>query len=128
MCTHLVDQSCLTLCDPVNCSLPGFSVGFSRQEYWSGLPFPPPGDLPDPGINLLSLMSPALADRLFTTIPPGKPSLTYFPITSKAFVLLDWVEFGLGGIGSLPCSPFLLVLGVLPSVTSSFLLLPVDPK
>ena len=37
------------------------SVGFSRQEYWSGLPFPPPGDLPDPGIEPTSLVSPALA-------------------------------------------------------------------
>ena len=40
---------------------------FSRQEYWSGLPFPPPGDLPYPGIKLESLMSPALAHRFFTT-------------------------------------------------------------
>ena len=37
------------------------SMGFSRQEYWSGLPFPPPGDLPDPGIKPASLTSPALA-------------------------------------------------------------------
>ena len=37
------------------------SMGFSRQPYWSGLPCPPPGDLPDPGIKLVSLMSPALA-------------------------------------------------------------------
>ena len=43
------------------------SVEFSRQEYWNGLPFPSPGDLPDPGIKPLSLMSPALAGRLFTT-------------------------------------------------------------
>ena len=43
------------------------SMGFSRQEYWSGLPFPPPGDLLDPGIKPVSLMSPALADRYFTT-------------------------------------------------------------
>ena len=42
-------------------------MGFSRQEYWSGLPFPPPGDLPDPGIEPTSLMSPALAGRFFTT-------------------------------------------------------------
>ena len=42
-------QSCRTLCDPVDCSPP--SKGFSRQEYWSGLPFPSPGDLPDPGIK-----------------------------------------------------------------------------
>ena len=45
------------------------SVGFSRQEHWSGLPFPSPGDLLDPGIKL---MSPALAGRFFTTEPPGK--------------------------------------------------------
>ena len=43
------------------------SLGFSKQEYWSGLPFPPPGDLPDPGIELLSLSSPALAGGFFTT-------------------------------------------------------------
>ena len=45
------------------------SMGFSRQEYWSGLPFPPPGDLPDPGIKPLF---PALEGRFFTTVPPGK--------------------------------------------------------
>ena len=43
------------------------SMGFSRQEYWSGLPCPPPGDLPDPGIEPVSLMSPALAVGFFTT-------------------------------------------------------------
>ena len=43
------------------------SMGFSRQECWSGLPCPPPGDLPDPGIKPASLTSPALADRFFTT-------------------------------------------------------------
>ena len=42
------------------------SWGFSRQEYWSGLPCPPPGDLPDPGIKPTSLMSPTLAGRFFT--------------------------------------------------------------
>ena len=46
------------------------SMGFSWQEYWSRLPFPSPGDLPDPGVKL---MSPALAGRCFTTEPPGKP-------------------------------------------------------
>ena len=49
------------------------SMGFSRQEYWSGLPFPPPGDLPDPGIEPGSLAAPAPARRFFTTEPPGKP-------------------------------------------------------
>ena len=46
-------------------SLP-FSMRFSKQEYWSGLPFPPPGDLPNLWIEPLSLTSPVLADRFFT--------------------------------------------------------------
>ena len=46
------------------------SMGFSRQEYWSGLPCPPPGDLPDPGIKSTS---PVLTGRFFATEPPGKP-------------------------------------------------------
>ena len=50
-------------------------MGFSRQEYWSGLPFPPPGDLPNPGIQPESPESPALAGRFFTTEPPGLPAL-----------------------------------------------------
>ena len=48
------------------------SMEFSRQEYWSRLPCPSPGDLPYPGIKLASLVSPALAHGLFTTVPPGK--------------------------------------------------------
>ena len=50
----LVTQLCPTLCDPVDYSPPGSppSMGFSRQEYWSGLPCPPPGDLPHPGIKV----------------------------------------------------------------------------
>ena len=43
------------------------STGFSRQEYWSGLPFPSPGDLPDRGIKPATLVSPALAGKFFTT-------------------------------------------------------------
>ena len=43
------------------------SMGFFRQEYWSGLPFPTPGDLPDPGIQTVSLASPALAGGFFTS-------------------------------------------------------------
>ena len=79
---HLFNQCLLSevLCSPslfscvqlfailwiVACQVP-LSMGFSRQEYWSGLPFPPPGDLPDPGIEPLSLASPALAGRFLTT-------------------------------------------------------------
>ena len=50
----------------VSCQMP-LSMGFSRQEYWSGLSFPLPGDLPDPGIKPTSLMSPALAGGFFAT-------------------------------------------------------------
>ena len=49
------------------------SMEFSRQKYWAGLPFPTPGDLPDPGIKPVSLASPALAGGFFTSEPPGKP-------------------------------------------------------
>ena len=42
-------------------------MGFSRQEYWNGFPFPTPGDLPDPGIEPATLVSPALAGKFFTT-------------------------------------------------------------
>ena len=48
------------------------SMGFPRQECWSGLPFPPQGDLPDPGIEPVSLMALTLAGGFFTTEPPGK--------------------------------------------------------
>ena len=53
---------------------------FSRQEFWSRLPFPAPGDLPDPGIEPASLVSPALAARFFTTVPPGKSQINYTSI------------------------------------------------
>ena len=49
------------------------SMGFSRQEYWSRLPGPPPKDLPDPGTELTSLVPPALASGFLTTVPLGKP-------------------------------------------------------
>ena len=58
----------------MGCSPPGSSVQeFCRQEHWSGLPFPTPGNLPDPGIELASPVSPALAGEFFITEPPGKP-------------------------------------------------------
>ena len=66
---------------------PPLSVGFPRQEYWSGLPFPPPGDLPDPGIKPTSLMSPTVAGGFFTT------SLTWeapFLQMAKARLWVHW--------------------------------------
>ena len=56
------------------------STGFSRQEYWSGLPFPTPRDLPDPGIEPTSLVSPALAGEFFYAAPVGKPSTVSCPL------------------------------------------------
>ena len=57
-------------CDPCTvANLAPLSMGLFIQEYWSGLPFPTPGDLPDPGIKPAS---PALAGGFFTTVPPGK--------------------------------------------------------
>ena len=61
-------QSCPTLCDPMDyiaCQSP-LSMGFFRQEYWSGLPYPSPGDLSDPGIEPASPVSLALAGMFFT--------------------------------------------------------------
>ena len=72
-----VAQLCPALCDPMDCSPPGSSVHGILQEYWSGLPFPSPGDLPDPGIEPAS---PALAGGLFTTEPPQEALQVYtFP-------------------------------------------------
>jgi len=60
----------------MDCVCPApLSMGFSRQKYGSGLLFPPPGDLSDPGIESAALASPALAGEFFTTAPPGKPPI-----------------------------------------------------
>ena len=68
----LFTQSCLTLCNPMDCRAcqASPSMEFSRQEYWSGLPFPSPGDLSDPGIQLISS---ALQVDSLSSEPPGKP-------------------------------------------------------
>ena len=66
-------------------------MGFSRQEYYSGLPFPSPGDLPHPGIELTS---PSLAGGFFTTEPPGKPL--------RPFKGQQRNKFGVGRVGDMP--------------------------
>ena len=58
-------------------------MGFSRQEYWSGLPCPPPGDLPDPGMKPVCLLSSVLAGRIFTIVPTGKPYTTMTKIAMR---------------------------------------------
>ena len=73
-CVYVFTQSCPI---PVTLGTAAYQapllMGFSRQECWSRLPFLPPGDLPDSGIDPASPASPALAGGFFTTEPPGKP-------------------------------------------------------
>ena len=69
--TFMCAQLC-RLCNPTHCYL-SLSTRCFHQEYWSALPFPPPGDLSNPRIKPMSLVSPALAGRFFTAEPPGKP-------------------------------------------------------
>ena len=61
------------------------SMGFSRQEYWSGLPFPSPGDLPDPGIEP---RSPALQVVALTSEPPGKPIYIILDHHNSKYILM----------------------------------------
>ena len=85
-----VAQSCPTLCDPMDSSLPGSrSMGFSRQEYRIGLPFPSPGDLPNPGIEqgppelqtdaLPSEMEGPYKTKNRITIRPSNPTIGHIP-------------------------------------------------
>ena len=71
----------------VACQAP-LSMGFSRQECWSGLPCPPPGDLPDPRIEPSSFMSPALTDGFFTTRATWE-ALIVNPLTLNFFFLVN---------------------------------------
>ena len=64
------------------CQAP-LSMEFSRQEYWSGLPFPSPGDLPNQGIKPMASASSALAGRFFSTEPPGNSKATWVSWKSK---------------------------------------------
>ena len=75
----LVTQLCLTLCDPMDCSLQGSSMEFSRQEYWSGLPFHSPGDLLNPGMEPGSL---ALQADSLPSESRGSP-----------FIPIVWINF-----------------------------------
>ena len=61
-------------------------MGLPRQEYWSELPCLPPGDLPNPGVEPMSLMSPALASVFLPLAPPGKPNIIMSSHTQKVEV------------------------------------------
>ena len=98
------------------------SLAFPRQEHWNGLPFPSPGDLPNPGIKPESPAAPALADRFVTTESPGKPmALNWFPPFLWFWNLFEEVDFGPQSRAS-TFQPNIIVETILRSVTYEFLL------
>ena len=78
-----VAQSCLTLCDPVDCSLPDSSVHGIFQEYWRELLFALPGDPPDPGIKPMSPVSPALQVDSLPLSHQGSPQIKVIHLYKK---------------------------------------------
>ena len=116
----LVILWCLTLYNPMDCRPPGsLSMEFSRQEYWSGLPFPSPGDLPDPGIKP---RSPALQAASLPSEPAGKPMDIFGrPLFSEHGIQLDFCSIWWNGVPSGICqqpTP-LLICGVISSTRRS---------
>ena len=109
---------------PLDCSPPDSSVyGILQAKYWSGLPFPTPGDLPIPGIKPVSLASAALASKFFTTAPPGlclnkktnnrlflcsKPAITHHFTENKSQVPLVAQVLWICLLASYLILPFLL--------------------
>ena len=75
------------------------SMGFSKQECWSGLPFPTPGDLPEQGIEATPLVSLALAGRFFITVPPGAHAKLNYVLTD--FLSAEFTCFDKGILKSL---------------------------
>ena len=80
--------SCLTVTPWTVAHQAPLSMGFLRQEYWNGLPFPPPGDLPNSGIEPTSLASPTLAGGFLPTVPPGKPKNKWHLHKTTQFYML----------------------------------------
>ena len=106
VCCCLVDKSYPTVIPRTVAHQAPLCMRFPRQEYWSGLPFPSSGDLPNPGIEPAS---PALAGRFFTTEPPGKPA------TGGQLEINGTAEAKMLGI----CNPFLLIFQALTQVLPS---------
>ena len=113
-CVHAKSlQSRPTLCSLVDCSLPApLSMGFSRQEYRSGLLCPPPGNLPDPGIEPVSPMAPALQVDSLPLSHQGSPSKY-----TREYLLGSTLSFSQASCGSTCVSPFYLPSS-LPSQTT----------
>ena len=106
VCARVCAQPCSTLCDPTDYSPPGSSVHeIFRQDCWSRLPFPSPGDLSNPWIQSVSLVFSALAVKFLTTEPPRKPFWDLglqklFYCLSQFSGLQAYIEY----IIDLPCS------------------------
>ena len=66
------------------------SMGFSRQEHWTGFPFPSPGDLSDPGIELMFVCISCIAGRFFTTEPLGKPPVVGGSLQRRSGSISEW--------------------------------------
>ena len=123
VCVCVCTQWCPTHYDPTDCNPPG---SCARQEYWSGLPFPPPGDLPNPGTEPTAPETPgteptapetpALAGRFFTTEPPGKPYLKIQMGKQMGIKAMGWSSSQQVGYGGTPNTDFstlkLCVLGL----------------
>ena len=93
VCMHA--QSCPALCDPMayialQAPMP---FEFSRQKYQSGLPCPPSGYLPNPGIKPASLETSSLAGGFFTTVPPGKSPFLHEYLFFKMMLVLNHLSF-----------------------------------
>ena len=90
LCVKLL-QLCPTLCDPMDCTLSGFSIhGILQARILEWVAMLPPGDLPNPGIKSVSLLSPALAGRFFTT---STTSGILFSL-KKEWSLIIWCSMG----------------------------------
>ena len=103
MCVCLVVQSCPTLWTPwIVAHQAPLSLGFPRQEYWGGLPFPSPGDLPDPGIKLVSLVDSFIDRWILHNEPLGKP----ISVTIKGYILDEFKAI----LKILQCLSFLIAM------------------
>ena len=93
--THVCAKSCPTLLQPpwtVVCQAP-LSMEFFRREYFSGLPFPLPGDLPNPRIKPMSPASPASAGGFSITMPPGKPNIIHKENLFKLSISMLFISY-----------------------------------
>ena len=99
LCVGAQMVTCVRLCNPMDCSLPGSSVCgiFQARILWYGLPLPTPWNLPNPGIEPVSLASHALAGGFFTTEPPG--NIMKYKLQGLTLMVFDNLEKNIGTVG-----------------------------